>query len=264
MNSLNPNENPTEPASKQTHNLVSIITAAYNSAQTIGETIQSVLNQTYSHWEMLVILDQGTTDSTPDIVKDFAQKDSRIHLHQIQGRGVAHARNWGLNHSCGTWICFLDADDLWLPHKLQQQINFMLQNPCSVVATGFCRFTPTRVGRRILPPKKQDYSSLLGNNQIPFSSAMIRGPAKDLPRFEERPQEDYIFWLDLLKPDHFCLGLREDLMRYRITPMSRSTRDPRLRSRWWILRHREKLNLARALWNYSLYIFYALRKRFLF
>lgn len=109
-----------------TNNLVSIITPTYNCGKYIGETIKSVLAQTYTNWEMLII-DDCSTDNTREIVANF--KDLRIKYYCLDNNsGAAICRNTALKMARGRWIAFLDSDDVWLPRKLDQQIKFMIDN----------------------------------------------------------------------------------------------------------------------------------------
>lgn len=108
------------------NDLVSIITPSYNCAKYIGETIKSVLNQTYTNWEMLIV-DDCSTDNTEEIVKSFC--DDRIrYLKNEKNSGAAVSRNYALREAKGRWMAFLDSDDMWMPEKLEHQIAFMEQN----------------------------------------------------------------------------------------------------------------------------------------
>lgn len=139
----------------QDFGLVSIIMPAWNCAEFIGESIESVLSQTYSNWELL-IQDDCSTDSTHDVVLKYAASDSRIKYMnncecgreglldgvdsynnikngsgcsgRLVNRGAALTRNAALRRAEGRWIAFLDADDLWLPDKLDHQLRFMADN----------------------------------------------------------------------------------------------------------------------------------------
>lgn len=109
-----------------TKGLVSIITPTYNCGRFIAETIQSVLAQSYTNWEMIIV-DDCSTDNTQDEVTKF--NDKRITYHRLKhNSGAAVARNKALSMAHGRWIAFLDSDDLWLPDKLKHQIKFMEQN----------------------------------------------------------------------------------------------------------------------------------------
>ena len=105
--------------------LVSIITPSYNSAKFIAETIQSVQNQTYKNWEMIIV-DDGSSDETESVVLSIIQNDNRIQFYKLtQNSGPAVARNTGIEKAKGNYIAFLDSDDLWKPQKLEKQLLFM-------------------------------------------------------------------------------------------------------------------------------------------
>ena len=109
-----------------TDGLVSIIMPSWNTGRYIAESIQSVLNQTYQNWE-LIIVDDCSTDNTDQVVAAFC--DDRIrYLHNEHNSGAALTRNYALREAKGEWIAFLDSDDLWTPEKLEHQIGFMREN----------------------------------------------------------------------------------------------------------------------------------------
>jgi glycosyltransferase involved in cell wall biosynthesis len=102
--------------------IISIIIPAYNAERFIGRTLSSALNQTFKDIEIIVVND-GSTDRTQFIVEDFALRDSRVRLFNTMNGGVAKARNLGIEKARGTYVAFLDADDLWHPTKLERQFN---------------------------------------------------------------------------------------------------------------------------------------------
>jgi glycosyltransferase involved in cell wall biosynthesis len=104
------------------YGLISVIMPAYNVEKYIGATIESVLNQTYQNWELIIIND-GSTDDTADVAKKMAEKEPRIKLYSQENGGVSRARNKGLTLAQGDYIAFLDADDLWKPEFLEKLIN---------------------------------------------------------------------------------------------------------------------------------------------
>lgn len=106
----------------EVQSLVSVIIPAYNAEQFIAHTLDSVLAQTYAHYEVLVI-DDGSQDGTANIVRRYAEKDDRIRLFQQPNSGVAAARNLGIELSNGEFIAPLDADDIWYPGNLEKQIR---------------------------------------------------------------------------------------------------------------------------------------------
>src|SRR3989338_9975584 len=106
--------------------LVSVVIPTYNGSRFIKETIQSVLDQTYTNIEAIIV-DDGSKDNTPDIVKSI--NDSRIIYIRQENAGVSMARNNGINISKGEYIAFLDHDDVWLPCKLERQLLLFKENP---------------------------------------------------------------------------------------------------------------------------------------
>jgi glycosyltransferase involved in cell wall biosynthesis len=107
---------------------VSVIIPAYNAAAFLQETIESVLSQTFTDWELLVV-DDGSTDQTPDIVQHYQKVDSRIQLIRQANQGVSATRNSGVANSQGDYIAFLDADDQWLPQKLSAHLAHLAAKP---------------------------------------------------------------------------------------------------------------------------------------
>lgn len=109
--------------------MISIITPCYNAGKFLPETIDSVLNQTFRDWELLII-DDCSSDNSRQIVEEYALKDSRIRYFRTDtpSGSPSYPRNIGIENSNGEYIAFLDADDIWLPDKLDDQIKFMYSN----------------------------------------------------------------------------------------------------------------------------------------
>ena len=119
--------------------MISVIVPTYNASHTLGETIESVLAQSFSDLE-LIIVDDGSTDRTQDIVSEYKHKDERItYVRQINS-GVSAARNKGVEIAKGKYISIIDADDLWDEHKLEKQISVMEAAEDTIVLTGIRRF----------------------------------------------------------------------------------------------------------------------------
>lgn len=116
--------------------LVSIIMPSYNTAKYIGESIKSVQAQTYENWE-LIIVDDCSTDETDSAVKPFLSDERIRYLKNSRNSGAAVSRNYALREAKGKWIAFLDSDDLWLPDKLEKQINFMTENNYKFTYTDY-------------------------------------------------------------------------------------------------------------------------------
>jgi glycosyltransferase involved in cell wall biosynthesis len=118
--------------------LVSIITPSYNHAKYIGECIESVLSQTYSNWELIIIND-GSTDNTLEIAKKYAERDSRIHVIHQNNKGIfrlAETYNTALGISKGKYIAILEGDDYWEPKKLDLQIKVMDNDNSLIMGWG--------------------------------------------------------------------------------------------------------------------------------
>jgi glycosyltransferase involved in cell wall biosynthesis len=203
---------------------------AYNTEQYIGESIQSVLDQTYTNWELLVV-DDGSTDKTAESVRAFAEKDSRIkYLSQQNGR-QAKARNTGIQNSSGTLLAFLDSDDLWLPEKLQLQLQAMVATNVDVVySNGFVIYEPGAApGQMDFPivagtvEGRRMFDLLLLLNFIPVQSVLLRREAfEKAGPFDESLQyhgcEDYDLWLRIAAGGTLFHGLSEKLIKYRRHP----------------------------------------------
>lgn len=177
---------------------VSVIIPTYNRADMVGEAIESVLNQDFSAFELIVI-DDGSTDQTPDLLRSYGH---RIIAIRRENKGVSAARNLGISHASGELIAFLDSDDLWLPGKLTAQVDFFRLNPASLI----CQTQEiwTRNGRRVNPKHRHEkrsgmiFEPSLALCLVSPSAVMIRRSLFDfVGRFDENLPacEDYDLWL---------------------------------------------------------------------
>lgn len=115
------------------HDLVSVIVPVFNRSCAVKEALDSIIEQTYQHWEALVV-DDGSTDETPQVIRKYTCKDTRIHLLQhAQKQGAQAARNIGIRAAQGQWIAFLDSDDRWLPNSLEVRLNLAKRKGVEVV-----------------------------------------------------------------------------------------------------------------------------------
>lgn len=113
--------------------MISIIMPVYNSEKYISEAIESVCNQSYKNWELLIVND-GSTDYTSKIIDDFAKKDSRIKVFHRKNEGVSMARNFALNKVCGEYITFIDSDDMYHADRLKRMLQVFEQHEnCEIV-----------------------------------------------------------------------------------------------------------------------------------
>lgn len=244
--------------------LVSIISPGYNSAHFYPDVIDSVRAQTYTNWELIVVIDEGTRDGTEALIKSWELKDPRIRLLKVpQGKGLALSRNYALANSRGQYIAFLDSDDLWLPKKLELQTEFMKNHKLVISCTAFRRISEnlSRTGHLIEVPSRITYKTLLVNNVMGCLTVMIDQAQTGLLKFQETKHEDYLLWLSILKNGHAAGGLNQDLARYRIVSNSRSANKLEMfRFRWKILTESQKLNFFSAMKYLVLYVLTSLKK----
>ena len=124
---------------REKEDLVSVIMPAYNCERFIGITLDSVINQTYQNWEVIVV-DDCSTDITVEIVQGYNKKENRIRYHKLQeNSGAAIARNKAIDLAKGKYMAFLDSDDVWFPEKLTKQISFMEANNYGFTCTSYTK-----------------------------------------------------------------------------------------------------------------------------
>ena len=208
--------------------LVSVITPAFNSEKFIRETIESVLNQTWQNWEMLIV-DDYSTDNTYNIIKKHAEKDSRIHIFRLNANSGCRAvpRNHAIKRSKGEYIAFLDSDDVWLQNKLEKQIDLMESNKeiaMSYVLFSFLLEDGSIKGEYPKPKNRFEgyiFKSLYFKPIIANSSVMVRREVfKELGLLNEDAKlafsEDYDMWLKIARTKrvHYVNGV--PLLLYRV------------------------------------------------
>ena len=206
--------------------LVSIITPSYNSAVFIGETIESILAQTYTNWELL-ITDDCSTDNTNDIISQYIQKDNRIKFFKLEkNSGAGVARNNSIKEAKGRFLAFCDSDDCWYPEKLEKQLAFMVNNNYEFTCTSYDIYNEisnVKVGY-IKCKKKITYWNLLKDNSIGCLTSIY-----DTSRIGKiymptiRKRQDWGLWLTIIKKTKTVYGLQETLAKYRIRENSISS-----------------------------------------
>ncbi len=245
------------------NNLISIITPAWKAESFIAETIDSVRQQTYQNWEMIIV-DDCSPDGTSAVITDLAKADPRIHLirHQNNG-GPAAARNTGVAAANGRWIAMLDSDDKWLPDKLEKQLAFHSKVGGSLTYTSYRRMdaNANQIGGLIKIPATITYSKLLGNTAIATSTVMIDRKNAGNINFKKIYYDDFGCWLDLLRDGGQAHGLQEDLMRYRVLRGSVSrNKFCSAQEVWKTYRNVENLSLVSSAYHFTRYSTNALMK----
>ena len=179
--------------------LVSIIMPVYNGARTIERAIDSVMNQTLSEWELIVVND-GSKDDTKDLVWAFASSEPRIRFKDLQSNsGIARARNVGLDMARGKFIAFLDCDDYLTTDSLELRTNFMQQRNIIISHGDYIRRYSGNRAYLVRTPDKVTRRSMYLKNKIPNLTGMIEASAAKELRQKPVGHEDYVFWFEALK-----------------------------------------------------------------
>lgn len=219
--------------------LVSVIMPSYNTAKYIGETIKSVQAQTYENWE-LIIVDDCSTDNTDTAVEPFLSDERIRYLKNSRNSGAAVSRNYALREAKGKWIAFLDSDDLWLPDKLEKQINFMLENGYHFSYTNYVEIDENSVpnGKYVTGPKKITKTGMYNYCWPGCLTVMYDADVIGLVQIADiKKNNDYAMWLKVCKKAD-CFLLNETLSEYRKRSGSISNHSYKALIKWhYILYH---------------------------
>lgn len=197
---------------------ISVVIPAYNAERTILQTVDSVLKQTFSDLEMIVIND-GSTDKTLELLKSI--KDQRLKIFYYENGGLPVARNRGISHARGEFISFLDADDMWTPDKLKLQLAALLQNPEAGVAYSWTYYFIDGQEESIFPYapvffEGNVYAKLLVNNFIASGSNILvsRKAIESVGEFEPtlKSCEDWDFYIRLAARWHFIVVPKHQIL----------------------------------------------------
>lgn len=231
--------------------LISIITPTYNCAQFIGETIKSVINQTYTNWEMIIV-DDASNDNTEKVVKSI--KDERIkYIRLKENSGAATARNIAMENASGKFMAFLDSDDIWIKDKLEKQVKFMIDNNYNFTCTAYEKMNEKgdSLNKVFKPKKKADYNRILLDCPVGNSTVMYN--VSNLGKFQVpniRKRNDDALWLQILKKEKFIYGMPDILMKYRIRNNSISSNKLSLvKYHWYLYRKIEHLSVIRSVFH---------------
>ncbi|BAZ51234.1 putative glycosyl transferase [Nostoc sp. NIES-4103] len=209
-------------------NQISVILPVYNGEKTVKETIESVLNQTFKNIELILIND-GSTDSTLKIIESI--QDARLQVFSYQNAGLATSRNRGLSHCTGTFISFIDADDLWTSDKLESQLKALQAHPKAGVAYSWTNYIDTegkflKSGTHITVTGDVYKQLVLRNFLENGSNPLVRSEAlKEVGGFDETlpAAEDWDMWLRLAARYEFVAVPKAQIL-YRVSANSMSTK----------------------------------------
>jgi teichuronic acid biosynthesis glycosyltransferase TuaG len=248
--------------------LVSIIVPVYNVEKYITETLDCVEAQTCPHWELLLVED-GSGDGTVEKIRDYLEqrKDPRIRvIHQPSNGGAARARNRGLQEAKGRYIAYLDADDLWMPEKLERELAFLKEKNAAFAFTGyeFADENGRGTGKVVHVPETLSYRQALSNTTI-FTTTVMFDTEKIDRKLLEMPvmkSEDTALWFRVLRSGYTAYGLDENLVRYRRAGKSLSSNKlEALRRIWNLYRRAEGLNPVRSAYHFFFWAIRAVKRR---
>lgn len=244
--------------------LVSIITPSFNCGVSIAKTIESVLSQSYTNWEML-ISDDFSSDDSCKVIQAFSVRDNRIKLiKRSWNAGPAVTRNRAISSASGRYIAFLDSDDIWYPDKLEKQIEFMLGNDVAFSYTSYRRVHVDghEIGF-VSAPASVTYYDVLKTNRIGCLTACYDTEKLGkvyMPNISKR--QDLGLWLKILKRIDKAYGIQECLADYYvgISTVS-SNKITAAKYQWRVYREVENLPFWRSLYYFTTYAFYAITRR---
>jgi glycosyltransferase involved in cell wall biosynthesis len=235
---------------------VSIIFPVYNGEKSLLKSINSVREQTYQDWELLVV-DDASTDSSVERIKMISNYDNRIRLFKMQrNSGAAVARNTAIERAEGRFIAFLDCDDIWFPNKLEQQLSFMQQSKTAFSFTAYSRIHESgEILTTIGVPESLTYKDLLNTCYIGCLTVIYDTHyygKRFMPLI--RQGQDYALWLDLLRCNQEARGLNETLAIYQVRENSLSAKKIKGSTYiWYIYRNFEHFSFLKASYYFANY-----------
>lgn len=244
--------------------LVSVVMPAYNAARYIEGSIRSVMAQTVTDWELIVV-DDCSDDDTCRIVQTLAAADPRIRLVRSEANsGVAKTRNRAMDLARGQYVAFLDSDDIWYPKKLEKQIALMEDKRAELSYTSY-RLVAASDRKPIsdyLVPEETSFADMLGQNRIGCSTVVMTRELADRHRFTtDFYHEDYVLWLRMLQDGVKMAGVPEILVDYRYYPTSKAgNKLASAKHRWEIYRRYLGLSGVKSAFYLAQYALAGVRK----
>lgn len=243
---------------------VSIITPTYNSEKFIEKTIQSIINQTYSNWELL-ITDDNSTDQTINIINNYVMSDKRIKLYKLKNNsGAGLARNNSILKSSGRFISFCDSDDQWKPKKLEKQIKFLINNKLKFTYSSYDVHNENGdFVKKVQALENMTYSILLRNNYIGCLTAIYDKDALGkiyMPALRKR--QDWLLWLKILKIIGKTKGMKENLAIYCDRSNSISSNKFRMLKYNWIVYNKGLgFGIFKSIYLLLIFLYYYVKKK---
>lgn len=245
---------------------VSVVLPVYNGGKYLAEAIESILGQTFTDFELLVI-DDGSTDGSLQVLRDFEQKDNRIRLHTRENRGLVPTLNELIQMSRGTWIARMDADDIARPERLARQLDWLEQTGADVCGSWVQRFGSG--DKRLVRLYQSDHAiktELLFFSPFAHPSVMFRASLAKMLPYDDTwiKAEDYDLWIRAVEAGWKMSNIPEVLLLYRVHPGQVSVQAAefqqqqghKIRRRYWRY-HFESMGLDESFIDGGLKIFYA-------
>lgn len=206
--------------------IVTVIMPCFNSEQYIEMSIQSVIDQTYTKWE-LIIIDDCSKDNSPKIIKSFVELDNRIkYFNTSEPSGSpSKPRNIGIEKANGQYIAFLDSDDIWESNKLETQLKYFDDDLVAIVYSDYEKINEDgfQNNRIIISPLKLDYKKLLKGNVIGCCTCVYDSYKTGKLNFKNQGHEDYALWLEILRNGYVAKSTGLVSARYRVRDTSLSS-----------------------------------------
>ena len=238
---------------------ISIITPTYNSKDFIPQTINAIINQTYCYWE-LIVTDDCSSDETWGLLQEYVRKDNRIKIFQLEkNSGPGVARNNSIKHATGRYIAFCDSDDVWLPDKLEKQIDFLQKNDLAFTFSSYRKINEMgEKGGVVKALPLVSYNDLLKTCSIGCLTAIYDTEKIGKVYMPEiRKRQDYGLWLKIFKIIGSSKGMEEILALYRVRTNSVSSNKLKAaKYHFKVLRDVGKVPLVKA-WYYFLHYAFA-------
>lgn len=250
---------------------VSIVIPVYHLEKYIRETLECVVKQTYTDWELILVEDSGNEgDKSAEIIEQFIYETNLFEkiklVHLTDDFGAAAARNRGVMEASGRYIAYLDGDDVWMPEKLERDLAFMQENDAAFIYSGYEFADENAVGngKVVHPPKTLNYKQALKNTTI-FTSTVMFDTSK-LPKeklmMPKIKSEDTALWWRILREGETAYGLDENLVLYRRPKKSLSSNKlEAIRRIWNLYRKSENLNIFYSAYNFCFWAVRAVARR---
>ncbi len=236
--------------------MITVVMPNYNGQRFVEQAIDSVLQQTYRNFELIVV-DDCSTDDSLKIVRRKAAEDCRIRAIALeQNDGVANARNAGIKEARGEYIALLDNDDLWVEDKLERQLDFAQKGADIVYCSyDFIDEQNNVIKKPFIVPRYTNFNKMLASSVISCSTSFIKTELmQEHPFKPDFYHEDYVLWMELLRVCPTAYGDQKVLMHYRQVTGSRSNKKGNAaKERWNTYRKALKLSMLESTWAFVRY-----------